>query len=545
MFNRKLNSILVVFNIVVVGLVVALLVTPAVRARGVLVQTAPHTISYQGTLTDAEGNLIDGTRNLMFQVYDSASGGTLLWQENHVGVSVEAGAFAVVLGSQTALPEDLFDEAGRWLEIWVNGAPLSPRQQFTAVPYAFNADRVDGFDASELMGGGLPSGATLLFPYGSTPTGFTPKPNAMGEDLGPWTQIAQSPSNFCSHQLYTGDRVFCWSSSYGGGEIYTIASDTWTSISVTNAPTRTDSTFWTGTEMISWASFEGYDASWNPLGVSIGARYNPTTNTWTEMADLNSAETYYFYAFWTGSRLLIWKEYNVNTYETTYTGFLYDPATNTWTAMSTAGAPTSEIIVKWVNGRLVVWDYESDTGAIYNPTNDTWTPMSMTNAPDIVSWNEPAVNDTSVIVWGPLDTGEYGGGLFNPVTNVWTPMAACSGCSSGRPVWTDTSEVAIVSLGALHIYNPATQTWRFIDYRPGYVPETSNTPAYLAWGNYLLTSQGIFDLVAGRRVTADMPMLEPIYPERLGIVLDDGDLLWVGRTNIRHTIELYYPYTKD
>jgi hypothetical protein len=122
---------------------------------------------------------------LTLSVYSAESGGAPLWQEVHPNVQVNAGAFSVLLGSGTALPDNLFDEPDRWIEFTVNGVTLAPRQKFTSVPYALNADKVDGMDGSEL-GGSLPSGAVVWFADGAAPAGFTRKAGAPGQDLGAW-----------------------------------------------------------------------------------------------------------------------------------------------------------------------------------------------------------------------------------------------------------------------------------------------------------------------------------------------------------------------
>ncbi len=64
---------------------------------------APHTLSYQGKLTDAAGEPItDSQVQLDFKLYDSASGGNPLWQESQQ-VQVNNGLVNVILGSITPL----------------------------------------------------------------------------------------------------------------------------------------------------------------------------------------------------------------------------------------------------------------------------------------------------------------------------------------------------------------------------------------------------------------------------------------------------------
>ena len=48
---------------------------------------APGMMSYQGRLTNAAGTPVTGTLSMTFRLYDDASGGNLLWEESHPGVT--------------------------------------------------------------------------------------------------------------------------------------------------------------------------------------------------------------------------------------------------------------------------------------------------------------------------------------------------------------------------------------------------------------------------------------------------------------------------
>ncbi len=62
------------------------------------------TMAYQGTLTDAGGMPINGTRNLRFALYASIDGDQVIWSETHRDVVIEEGHFTVNLGLLTPLP---------------------------------------------------------------------------------------------------------------------------------------------------------------------------------------------------------------------------------------------------------------------------------------------------------------------------------------------------------------------------------------------------------------------------------------------------------
>jgi hypothetical protein len=94
----------VIFTLVIIALLVAaqsagalplgrLPATPAAASTGM--------IAYQGRLADAAGAPLTGTYNMIFRLYDAATGGTPLWEEQWTGsngVRVSDGLFNVTQG---------------------------------------------------------------------------------------------------------------------------------------------------------------------------------------------------------------------------------------------------------------------------------------------------------------------------------------------------------------------------------------------------------------------------------------------------------------
>ncbi|MFI5370787.1 MAG: hypothetical protein ACHQ52_04445 [Candidatus Eisenbacteria bacterium] len=101
--------------------------------------TVPSTMSYQGVLTDAGGNLVaDGPYNLTFKIYTVPVAGAPIWTEVDPAVSVVKGGFSVVLGNVTSLSSLAFD-VKYYLGITVGGGPeLSPRVELAASPYGMS-----------------------------------------------------------------------------------------------------------------------------------------------------------------------------------------------------------------------------------------------------------------------------------------------------------------------------------------------------------------------------------------------------------------------
>jgi hypothetical protein len=98
----------------------------------------PQMINYQGTLTDASGNPVNGNKNMTFRIYDVANGGTALWTETQNNVPVENGVFNVLLGSATPIPFSVFNGPTKYLGVTVAPDPeMTPRREIVSVPYAY------------------------------------------------------------------------------------------------------------------------------------------------------------------------------------------------------------------------------------------------------------------------------------------------------------------------------------------------------------------------------------------------------------------------
>ncbi len=130
-----------------------------------LAQVAPQTISYQGVLKDASGNLVTGDKDILFTLYDNA--GTEVWSEWHSvvpagnPVTVTDGVFSVILGKNT--PFSTIMDPPYWLGIKIGADPeMTPRVELTSVIYALHADRSDSSDYAQKAG--EVSGTDNVFP---------------------------------------------------------------------------------------------------------------------------------------------------------------------------------------------------------------------------------------------------------------------------------------------------------------------------------------------------------------------------------------------
>ncbi len=78
-----------------------LLTLVCVLAGPAMAQDAPITLTYQGSLSDAGGQPINGVRAITFRLYEQREGGDALWTEVHGEADVVDGVFTSVLGFRT------------------------------------------------------------------------------------------------------------------------------------------------------------------------------------------------------------------------------------------------------------------------------------------------------------------------------------------------------------------------------------------------------------------------------------------------------------
>jgi microcystin-dependent protein len=172
------------------------IVTYVMLILGVLWSLPAHSaensrlIPFQGRLTDAAGEPLNGVRQITFVIYDEPTGGNALWVEVHESVSVINGQLNVLLGSMTLLddpdgngdPSDAIQfMSPRFLGIKVgegSNQEMVPRQQLVPAFHARtadqakeadhateanNADTLDGHDSSYFASSLVPSGLISMW----------------------------------------------------------------------------------------------------------------------------------------------------------------------------------------------------------------------------------------------------------------------------------------------------------------------------------------------------------------------------------------------
>jgi len=261
------------------------------------------------------------------------------------------------------------------------------------------------------------------------------------------TSLTNSPSQRCHHTaIWTNSEMIVWGGYYydagdhylNDGGKYNPATNSWSAISLTNAPAGREnhSAIWTTTEMIVWGGWY-----WDGSGhyFNDGGRYNPGSNSWTaiSLTDAPSAR-YKHTAIWTNTEMIVWGgNYwdSVDSYLNS--GGRYNPAANTWSATSLDSAPAGRIehTAIWTGDRMIIWgggtdhSYDSffNTGGLYNPSGNCWTMTSNTGYVPLPRYNHSAIwTGSEMIVWGggywgsaSSDESFNDGGRYNPATNIW------------------------------------------------------------------------------------------------------------------------------
>lgn len=273
---------------------------------------------------------------------------------------------------------------------------------------------------------------------------------------------------------WTGAEMIVWGGVISGsddtswtntGGRYNPVTDTWVPMSTVGAPQPrlSHSAIWNGTELIVWGGVGiGVDPLRSPL--DTGARYDPSTDTWSPISIINApVARFEHHAVYDGQRMIVWGGHSdTRTTATFADGAIYDPVIDVWSAMPTQDAPDptravneasvvwtgvdtlvwspSDITVQnpetgdltvvflseprryssvrnqwttvveacnaratpkavWSNGRLLSWNSDYATGQSYDEQRDAWVPITPYPGAPATDATVVEIGD-SAIVWG-------------------------------------------------------------------------------------------------------------------------------------------------
>ena len=284
--------------------------------------------------------------------------------------AVWTGAEMVVWGGSN-LDGSMIEGGGRynpvqdaWAPVGTNGEPVV-RRLHTAV---WSGEEM-------IVWGGVDANANPML----TGARFVPASNS-------WSPVTpvNAPAARCEHSaVWTGTKMIVWggndfaSQVFASGGIFDPGTNTWTSTSLAGAPqdiARGQSAVWTGTEMIVWG---GGQSNFNPI--DTGARYNPSTDTWSPMSSAGAPDARYWHtAVWTGSEMIVWGGFGENQ-NGLLSGGRYDPVSDSWAPLEDTGSPDAGYLPTgvWADEMFVVWgrqrdlDSERQKGGRYLPAATT------------------------------------------------------------------------------------------------------------------------------------------------------------------------------
>lgn len=299
-------------------------------------------------------------------------------------------------------------------------------------------------------------------------------------------------ARFAHSAIWTGSKMIIWGGyapwaslnpyTLADGKVYDPTSNTSYYVSSINKPIGSGdhTAIWTGSEMIIWGGKVGiYDGVYVEWSENSGARYDPTTNTWTTITTNNAPEARYRHsAIWTGSEMIIWGGQGQD--GLLNTGARYNPQTDVWTTITITGAPSSRYkhAAIWTGAEMVIWGdgYLSNTGAPtggrYNPTSNTWTPTSIYNAPEARVDFSAVWTGTDLLIWGGQRVDGFVKSYpdmtwrYNPTEDNWQIIPTLNnpqGRYSHSAVWTGTELIIwgglVEDVNNVDIYNDEIAIW--------------------------------------------------------------------------------------
>jgi N-acetylneuraminic acid mutarotase len=420
------------------------------------------------------GVAYEGTGQFKFALV-SPDGAQTYWSNDGTGgggaepskglpLTVSGGHYEVVLGdtarpNMLPVPATVFTHTDVHLRVWFSDGhtafqTVDPDVPITAVGYAMVAATVpDG----AITGAKLADGAV---------TGSHISPGAIGAaQLAPNAALQSLQG---SGALVLSDQPNPTNLLEAGfSRLGTIQaeSDQWANFTTLSPAPRTNAIgAWASSKLLIWggAGARGW--------LVDGARYDPTTETWTPMAPLKpTVQAGGFEGLWTGSEWLLFGG-------SSQSHRAYNPATDTWRTISSSNAPTYSAnlrpVLAWCGGEAVVWN-PTTGGCRYNPVQDTWRTMSRTNFLGSAGSYAAVWTGTELFIWGTPQGGGAVGGRYDPATDQWRRVSTTKAPSarsyhstvySGAEVivWGGRSSLSDISTPFANggIYNLASDTWR-------------------------------------------------------------------------------------
>lgn len=319
------------------------------------------------------------------------------------------------------------------------------------------------------------------------------------------------------------------------GGSYLPGTDVWSVFSNGSpAPRFGHSALWTGTELIVWGGTVSSNALPYDVTFNDGARFNPVTGVWTPLPTLNAPSGRYNHtAVWTGTEMIVWGGQNFAALGAPppnnvplNDGARYNPSTNTWTPVASAvinGPPAARSghTAVWAGApvnQMIVWGGDANagggnllnSGGRYNPSADTWTATTATNAPAAATGHFAQWTGSEMIMFGG---GLAPGSRYNPQSNSWQTMAAAPAAFGGgggavayAHAWTGGESLVFLPgnpVPSFASYSPIADYWQTLTVSGaplGTAPASTSVwtgSELIAWG--LASNFGVNVILSGGR----------------------------------------------
>ncbi|MEK6275685.1 MAG: GerMN domain-containing protein [Actinomycetota bacterium] len=230
---------------------------------------------------------------------------------------------------------------------------------------------------------------------------------AFDPEANRWRRFPAAPAGRAGIAVWTGSELVEWGGGCCGdvssdGAAYDPTDNTWREIALPPVGGQQSPVgAWTGKELV---IFPGHDPEANPVG---GAVYDPATDAWSILGSMPQPPA---------GASAVWDEHEVIVIGGTRdsglssTGLAYDPATNRSRRLAQSSGRIGAA-VEWTSRRLLVWGGKTFPGATvalrrgvsYEPIGNQWSPLPPSPLPGRV---DPTAVWTGreLIVWGGATT---------------------------------------------------------------------------------------------------------------------------------------------
>ncbi|WP_395736574.1 kelch repeat-containing protein [Prosthecobacter sp.] len=300
---------------------------------------------------------------------------------------------------------------------------------------------------------------------------------------------ANAPSGRFGHSaVWTGTEMIVWGGMYGNAPImttlntgarYNPQTNAWTPMTTASAPSARaqPGLVWAGAptnRMIVW----GGTSDGLSMQVTDGSRYDPVSDTWSSLSTTNAPNASFSFTVpsvtWSGKEMMVFSPTLMN-------GGLYYPASDTWLTMAAApmalNTPTPwAVLPLWVGTGLAAFAPGSVSGTgsggsfyLYSPTADYWQASAATGGPTGTFQNASTVwTGSSLILWGGIGTPttSYAGGIYTPATDTWSSLSSSGAPAAtfGSSVWTGSEMVmwgGTSNVGGVLFGSPSDKGYRY------------------------------------------------------------------------------------